>query len=119
MPSRSSSASAKPRVFVNWSRIAARLAANTASVPGVRDKGAVVRAFYVSNVEQYLFMDGKQGAFYDNAATLPVDAGSVFIRPYSIRRFAVTESLCPIGPFLVSAREGRVMSNNEALACPK
>ena len=85
----------------------------------VKGKGAVVRAFYVSNVEQYLFMDGKQGVFYDNAATLPVDAASVFIRPYSLRRFAVTESLCPIGPFLASAKDGRVMSNNEALACAR
>src|SRR5439155_16448727 len=46
-----------------------------------------VRAFYVSNVEQYLFMDGHNGAFYDNVATLPIDSTSVFIRPYSMRRF--------------------------------
>src|SRR5439155_22525066 len=36
------------------------------------DRGALLRAFYVSNVEQYLFGDGKQNAFYDNVATLPV-----------------------------------------------
>lgn len=83
----------------------------------VRRHTAVVRAFYVSNVEQYLFMDGKHGAFYDNTATLPVDSASVFIRPYSLRRFAVVESLCPIAPFLASARDGRVFSNNDALAC--
>ena len=38
----------------------------------VHEHGAVVRAFYVSNVEQYLFQDGKQMAFYDNVATLPL-----------------------------------------------
>ena len=31
----------------------------------------VVSAFYLSNVEQYLFQDGKARAFYDNVATLP------------------------------------------------
>jgi hypothetical protein len=81
------------------------------------ERGATMRAFYLSNVEQYLFQDGKQQAFYDNAATLPVDSASVFIRPYAFRRGAVVESLCPISAFLVSARAGRVQSNNDALGC--
>ena len=38
-----------------------------------RQRGAVVSAFYVSNVEQYLFQDGKARAFYDNVAALPVN----------------------------------------------
>lgn len=93
--------------------------------------GGTVRAFYVSNVEQYLFGDGKAEAFYANVATLPVDSGSVFIRPYSMRRFMYgygggamtvtgagsTQSLCPIAPFLQAAQAGRVMSNNDALGC--
>ena len=45
-----------------------------------------VSAFYVSNVEQYLFGDGQAQAFYENVATLPMDSSSVFIRPYSMRR---------------------------------
>lgn len=86
-------------------------------------RGATVSAFYVSNVEQYLFQDGKANAFYDNVATLPVNDASIFIRPYSLRRSAWstvggTQSLCPIAPFLQAVRAGRVLSNNDALACP-
>src|SRR5690606_8855031 len=39
-----------------------------------------VSAYYVSNVEQYLFQDGKQGEFYANVAALPLTPNSVFIR---------------------------------------
>jgi len=54
----------------------------------VKDRGAVVSAFYVSNVEGYLFRGGDRignpngGAakFYANVATLPLDAASTFIR---------------------------------------
>ncbi|MEO5569231.1 MAG: hypothetical protein ABIR92_12105 [Gemmatimonadaceae bacterium] len=90
----------------------------------LKARSAVVSAFYVSNVEQYLFMDGKQGQFYANVATLPIDDRSVFIRPYSMRNFqrdggsGTTNSLCPIGGFLRAVNAGRVYSNNDALACP-
>lgn len=86
---------------------------------------ATVSAFYVSNVEQYLFMDGKDGQFYANVATLPVTETSIFIRPYSMRgfgrgggNFGTTLSLCPIAGFLRAVRGNRVYSNNDALACP-
>lgn len=46
----------------------------------VRAHGAVVSAFYVSNVEQYLFEDGVFETFARNVATLPVDGRSTFIR---------------------------------------
>ena len=80
---------------------------------------AVVRAFYVSNVEQYLFGDAHDRLFYANVATLPVDSTSVFIRPYSMRRGGMggVESLCPIQSFVVAALAGRVTSNDAALAC--
>ena len=67
--------------------------------------GGVVSAFYVSNVEQYLFREGKAQTFYDNVATLPINEESIFIRPYSLRRvgFSMTP-LCAIGPFLEAAR---------------
>ncbi len=81
----------------------------------VKERGSVVRAYYVSNVEQYLFQDGKNRAFYDNVAALPVDSASVFIRPYSMRRGA--PPLCPIAPFIRAAQAGRVHTNNDALAC--
>ena len=85
----------------------------------------IVSAFYVSNVEQYLFMDGKDGAFYNNVATLPINEQSIFIRPYTMRNFArggynggPTLSLCPIAGFLRAVRANRVYTNNDALACP-
>jgi hypothetical protein len=50
----------------------------------LKDKGTFVSAFYLSNVEQYLRMDGVWDAFCANVATLPVDQTSRFIR--SVRR---------------------------------
>lgn len=44
------------------------------------DRGAVVGAFYTSNVEQYLRSDGLWMTFCRNAATFPTDAASTFIR---------------------------------------
>jgi hypothetical protein len=46
----------------------------------VKAHGATVSAFYLSNVEQYLRMDGLWGAFCANVATLPLDESSLFIR---------------------------------------
>jgi hypothetical protein len=48
-------------------------------------RGATVGAFYLSNVEQYLYQDGKWPAFCRNVATLPLDATSTFIRSTSGR----------------------------------
>jgi hypothetical protein len=45
--------------------------------------GVVVSAFYVSNVEQYLERAGTWATFCENAAALPLDAASIFIRPGS------------------------------------
>jgi hypothetical protein len=45
------------------------------------EHGAVVGAFYVSNVEQYLERDGTWTTFCANVASLPIDAASIFIRP--------------------------------------
>jgi len=50
----------------------------------LKEKGATVSAFYLSNVEQYLRMDGLWDAFCANVATLPLDQTSRFIR--SVRR---------------------------------
>jgi hypothetical protein len=51
----------------------------------LKDHGATVTAFYLSNVEQYLFQgNGNQNGgwtnFYENVANLPLDATSTFIR---------------------------------------
>jgi hypothetical protein len=48
----------------------------------LRDHDATVTAFYLSNVEQYLYSDGKLPDFFRNAATLPMDASSTFIRTF-------------------------------------
>jgi hypothetical protein len=47
----------------------------------LKERGAVVSAFYVSNVESYLERNGVWNKFCANVATLPLDAASVFIRP--------------------------------------
>ena len=48
----------------------------------LRDRSMTVTAFYVSNVEQYLFRDTGQAAerFYGNLTALPLDSTSTFIR---------------------------------------
>ena len=97
----------------------------------LKEQNGVVSAFYLSNVEQYLFQEeGKARAFYDNVATLPTNSKSVFIRPYSMRGFGrggypgypaspadAVRSICPIESFLTAVKAGNVMSNNAALAC--
>jgi hypothetical protein len=45
-----------------------------------RERGARVTTFYASNVEQYLFQDGRWGDFAENLAALPVDGTSAFVR---------------------------------------
>jgi hypothetical protein len=62
----------------------------------VRDHGAMITAFYVSNVEQYLFQDGLFEAFAQNVASLPLDGSSTFIRSVSAR-FGY-EGREPLGP---------------------
>jgi hypothetical protein len=47
----------------------------------VKDHGAIVSAFYVSNVESYLQRNGVWPAFCANVAAMPLDENSVFIRP--------------------------------------
>ena len=46
----------------------------------VKDKGATVSAFYLSNVELYLYRELLWNSFCRNAAALPVTDTSVFIR---------------------------------------
>jgi hypothetical protein len=46
----------------------------------LKDHGAVVTAFYLSNVEQYLTPDYVWNNFCANVAAMPLDASSTFIR---------------------------------------
>jgi hypothetical protein len=47
----------------------------------LKEHDSTLTAFYVSNVEQYLFMSEAWKSFYNNVSTLPLDSKSVFIRP--------------------------------------
>jgi len=47
----------------------------------LRDRGAVLSAFYVSNVEDYLRRNGVWTMFCANVAAIPLDGSSIFIRP--------------------------------------
>jgi len=70
----------------------------------LRQHGVVVRAFYTSNVEQYLFRsEAAPPAFYANVAALPIDKDSVFIRSASRRNV-----IDPVGDLLTAVREGRI-----------
>ncbi|HTR76948.1 MAG TPA: hypothetical protein VMH39_02520 [Gemmatimonadaceae bacterium] len=46
----------------------------------LEDRGMTVTAFYLSNVEQYLFQQNAADRFYRNVAALPIDSTSTFIR---------------------------------------
>jgi hypothetical protein len=46
----------------------------------LKEKKAVVAAFYTSNVEQYLLQDGIWNNFCSSVSTLPLDSASIFIR---------------------------------------
>ena len=52
----------------------------------LKAREATVTAFYLSNVESYLQRDGTWPAFCANVATMPLDEGSVFIRPSGANR---------------------------------
>jgi hypothetical protein len=54
----------------------------------LKSKSAVVSAFYVSNVEQYLRVERVWGAFCGNASRLPIDETSTFIRAGRGGRYA-------------------------------
>lgn len=69
----------------------------------LRAHGAVVRAFYTSNVEQYLFRNAVAEPFYENVGTLPIDDQSVFLRSASQRNV-----VDPIGDLLEAFRAGHI-----------
>jgi hypothetical protein len=99
-----------------------------------KQHAATVTTFYLSNVEQYLFMDRVDGKFYANVETLPLDATSTFIR--SGRAFdgggfrggrrggpggyggfgGLTSMLSPVTDILRSYDAGRIRAWNDVLA---
>jgi hypothetical protein len=49
----------------------------------LRANNVKVGAFYTSNVEQYLFQNRVNAAFYENVGTLPTESNSFFIRSFA------------------------------------
>jgi hypothetical protein len=87
----------------------------------VRDNNAIVTAFYLSNVEQYLFQQADDWRrFFSNVATLPVDSTSTFIRavfnnvplrvPSTTPGPRSVTMLAPIGESVRMFNEGRIGS---------
>jgi len=65
-----------------------------------------VTAFYLSNVEQYLYQDGKWNAFCRNFATLPLDPSSTFIRSMTGRGVGFGVGfVSSLGSMVAEARE--------------
>src|SRR5262245_802638 len=89
----------------------------------LKDHGATVSAFYLSNVEQYLFRppDGSSPIhmrFYDSVGTLPLDPSSTFIRsgnPPGRGRGGLTPMMSPILDVLNAFKEGRINTQSDVL----
>ena len=87
----------------------------------LRARRTVVNAFYISNVEQYLFQQNDDwGRFYSNVATLPLDSRSVFISSVaSGRRFltpgARASMLSPISDLLMAFRTGSLDTYSDVI----
>lgn len=89
----------------------------------VRSFGAVVDVFYISNVEQYLFgqtvakqtdINGGFKAFFENAASLPRNDDSAFIRSASLMS---PSPLCPMTKFLDIARTRPITTQQDTSRC--
>jgi hypothetical protein len=77
----------------------------------LRAREAAVGMFYVSNVEQYLWIGGDQNrnggaaAFYENVTALPRHPAAVFVRS---RSGAVNQFVSPIDETLEAVADGRI-----------
>jgi hypothetical protein len=78
----------------------------------VKDHQGVVTAFYLSNVEQYLFDENKAGDFFRNVGSLPLDRTSTFIRTFTGGGagggFRFLSTLSPMTELLEEFKAGRV-----------
>lgn len=76
----------------------------------LKDHDSKVTAFYLSNVEQYLFNDERAGDFYENVAMLPLDSRSTFIRSFSGAGgpFRFQSTLSSMETLVKEFREGRI-----------
>ena len=91
----------------------------------LKDHDATVSAFYLSNVEQYLFQEDGWAGFYGNVAALPIDASSQFIRTANQGNIRVQSRggpgmrfvtlLSPISDVLKAFRDGQVRVYSDVL----
>jgi hypothetical protein len=93
----------------------------------IHEHNATLGAFYISNVEDYLFMDPSSWrSFYDNAAILPITPESLFIRVISGARYRTANGpldqpgswvtvLTPIGAFIQAFQDGKINSQLEMI----
>jgi hypothetical protein len=95
----------------------------------IRDHHAIVTTFYLSNVEQYLFQQNDDWArFYTNAATLPTDFTSTFIRSTADRRgtftgrgqvrWALKMLMAPIDDQIQAFNAGEIHTYYDVLTSP-
>jgi hypothetical protein len=92
------------------------------------ERHAILGAFYVSNVEQYLFRDSDSWSrFYANVSMIPLDSNSRFIRSTSggMRTFGgnanggpvmmMTQLISPVGPIVEAARVGQLFGYQDVI----
>jgi hypothetical protein len=98
----------------------------------LKDHQAAVTAFYTSNVEQYLFQqDDDWRHFYQNVATLPVNAASTFVRSSHFTYMANGQRLdqfngtnyvmllCPIADLVRAFNAGRIQDYDDMIRLAK
>jgi hypothetical protein len=93
----------------------------------LRSHNSTVSAFYLSNVEDYLFPEIRLWrAFYENVATLPMTESSLFIRVAQQAQYARLVNLpqrsgewvtllSPMKEFMSNYQAGRVITINDAM----
>ena len=83
----------------------------------LRSRGVPVTAFYVSNVEQYLFGDNDAWRrFYVNVAILPYDGKSLFIRSVlNPPGFGSRSLLCPIADLMNAFGRGNIAGYEDVI----
>jgi hypothetical protein len=89
----------------------------------LKEHDAIVSAFYLSNVEQYLFRPPLGGSpiyreFYQSVGTLPLDASSTFIRSgnrQSGGRGGLTPMMSPMIEILTEFKLDRINSQSDVI----
>jgi hypothetical protein len=89
----------------------------------LRDHGAIVRLFYTSNVEFYLFENRVWPRFLTNVGSMPLDDQSVFVRAYFNKPSGIPSrsgsrsatGVDPIKPTLTAYSQGLIRSYSDLI----